>query len=73
MLGSSLFFLGRKSPHDAMAAQILALIGLVDALLAFLGYVMAFIAYTPFPTTPRWRCTRHSLRNSLFGRIVRAA
>src|SRR3984893_14751068 len=39
MLGSSLFFLGRKSPRDVMAAQILALIGLVDALLAFLGYV----------------------------------
>jgi two-component system, sensor histidine kinase and response regulator len=39
MVGSSLFFLGRKSPHDAMAAQILALVGLLDALLAFLGYV----------------------------------
>src|ERR1700730_14828173 len=39
MLGSSLFFLGRKSPYDAMAAQILALIGLIDALLALLGYV----------------------------------
>jgi two-component system, sensor histidine kinase and response regulator len=38
-LGSSLFFLGRKSPHDAVATQILALIALVDALLAFLGYV----------------------------------
>jgi PAS domain S-box-containing protein len=39
MLGSSLYFLGRKSPRDAMAAQILALVGLVDALLALLGYV----------------------------------
>jgi two-component system sensor histidine kinase/response regulator len=39
ILGSSLFFLARKSPHDAMTAQILALVGLVDALLAFLGYV----------------------------------
>ena len=39
ILGSSLFFLGRKSPQNAMAAQILALIGLVDALLALLGYV----------------------------------
>ena len=39
MLGSSLFFLGRKSPRDVMAAQILALIGLLDALLAFLGYL----------------------------------
>src|SRR5271165_4430099 len=39
MLGSSLFFIGRKSHHEAVAAQILALIGLVDGLLAFLGYV----------------------------------
>jgi two-component system, sensor histidine kinase and response regulator len=39
MLGSSLFFLARKSPRDAIAAQILALVALVDALLAFLGYV----------------------------------
>jgi PAS domain S-box-containing protein len=38
-LGSSLFFLGRKGPHGATVAQILALIGLVDAVLAFLGYV----------------------------------
>ena len=38
-LGSSLFFLGRKGPHGALAAQILALIALVDAVLAFLGYV----------------------------------
>jgi PAS domain S-box-containing protein len=39
ILGSALFLLGRKSPYDAMAAQILALIGLIDALLALLGYV----------------------------------
>ena len=39
ILGSSLFLLGRKSPYDAIAAQILALIGLIDALLALLGYV----------------------------------
>jgi PAS domain S-box-containing protein len=39
MLGSSLFFLGRKSLRNVVAAQILALIGLVNALLALLGYV----------------------------------
>jgi two-component system sensor histidine kinase/response regulator len=39
MLGSSLFCLGRKSARAPVAAQILALIGLVDALLAFLGYL----------------------------------
>jgi two-component system, sensor histidine kinase and response regulator len=39
MLGSSLFFLGRKSPHHAVASQILALSGLAAALFACLGFV----------------------------------
>jgi PAS domain S-box-containing protein len=52
MLGSSLFFLARNRPHDAMAAQILALVGLVDAVIACLGYIYgvdglyAFSQYT---------------------------
>jgi PAS domain S-box-containing protein len=53
MLGGSLFFLGRKSPGAAMTAQILALIGLVDALLALLGYVYGvhgLYAVSHFPT-----------------------
>ena len=41
-LGFSLFFLGTKGPHGAPVAQILALISLVDAMLAFLGYVYGF-------------------------------
>jgi PAS domain S-box-containing protein len=41
-LGSSLFFLGSKGPHGAPAAQIFALVSLVDSLLAFLGYVNGF-------------------------------
>ena len=39
MLGSSLFFLGRKTSQDAIASQILALSGLVAAIFACLGYV----------------------------------
>jgi hypothetical protein len=39
MLGSSLFFLGRKGPQDAIASQILALSGLVAAVFACLGYL----------------------------------
>ena len=39
MLGSSLFFLGRKSPQDAVASQILALGGLLTGLFACLSYV----------------------------------
>jgi two-component system sensor histidine kinase/response regulator len=38
-IGSALFFLGRKSPRATLVAQILALIGLVDGVLALLGYV----------------------------------
>src|SRR5271157_5811588 len=30
MLGASLFFLGRKSPHAVIMSQVLALVGLVD-------------------------------------------
>jgi PAS domain S-box-containing protein len=39
LLGCSLFFLGRKRSDDAIASQILALSGLVAAVLAYLGYV----------------------------------
>jgi PAS domain S-box-containing protein len=39
LLGFSLFFLGGKSPRGAMATQVLALLGLLDALLALLGYL----------------------------------
>jgi PAS domain S-box-containing protein len=52
-LGFSLFFLGRKDSHGAPAAQILALISFVDALLAFLGYVYGFhglYAISPYST-----------------------
>jgi PAS domain S-box-containing protein len=38
-IGSALLFLGRKSPHSTLVAQILALIGLVDGALALLGYL----------------------------------
>src|ERR1700760_4628630 len=41
-LGFSLFLLGTKGPHGAPAAQILALVSLIDALMAFLGYVYGF-------------------------------
>src|ERR1700722_246044 len=41
-LGSSLFCLGRKGPHGAAVAQILALTSLLDAVLAFLGYIYGF-------------------------------
>jgi two-component system sensor histidine kinase/response regulator len=41
-LGFSLFFLGNKGPRGAPAAQILALISLVDAVPAFLDYVYGF-------------------------------
>ena len=38
MLGSSLFFLGRKRRDDIIASQILALSGLIAAVFAFFGY-----------------------------------
>jgi PAS domain S-box-containing protein len=39
MLGASLFLVGRKSPLNAMASQILALVSLGDAVLTCAGYV----------------------------------
>jgi len=39
ILGSSLFFLGRKRTEDAIASQILALSALVAAVFAYFGYV----------------------------------
>ena len=59
MLGSSLFFLGRKRRDDIIASQILALSGLIAAVFAFFGYFYGVQGPYVISFYTSMECTRH--------------